>query len=337
LQFDASRGKHDGSCAREDIRRGTHRTAGGTPALPFFKWWSRWPGASTKNLDLVWVWFYKDVAPTALEMKYCESCGKAVADDNIVCPDPQCHGHLRTTPKEKITVSHQEISTITDHVWKKIWKKHLLLIFGEFSVLALIGFFGLLDIYEKASNKVQTTIVTTITNEFQTDRIHATVSDVASNEARGLLIAQVMPEVTNFEGQVGLRLQQINDTANNVVSGLYSNMVFDTFSGSDSNHVVKYASEGATIHVIIRLNYVPIPGSILGIVRGGGGLDIPQNLVGPIPVNRNVFAWSLTGYDLATTSFSIQYVKDARETNIVRQVTTSSGNVFVDGIPVRFQ
>jgi hypothetical protein len=25
------------------------------------KWWTRWPCASTKNLDLVWVWLYKDV------------------------------------------------------------------------------------------------------------------------------------------------------------------------------------------------------------------------------------------------------------------------------------
>ena len=253
--------------------------------------------ALRKELDLVWVWFYKEVAPTALEMKYCESCGKAVADDNIICPDPQCHGHLRTTPKEKITVSYQEISTITDHVWRRIWKKHLLLIFGEFSVLMLLGLLGLFDIYEKASNKVQSVIVTTITNEFQTDRIHATVSDVASNEAKGILITQVMPEVTNFESQVGLRLQQINDTANNVVSGLYSNMVFETFSGSDSNHVVKFASDGNTSRVLIRLNYIPIPQSIQALVRGGG-FDVPQNLVGPIVITKNIFEWNLVNCDL---------------------------------------
>jgi len=38
----------------------------GSTALPKIKWWPRWPCASTKNLDLVWVWFYKDVAPMAL-------------------------------------------------------------------------------------------------------------------------------------------------------------------------------------------------------------------------------------------------------------------------------
>jgi hypothetical protein len=292
--------------------------------------------AVRKNLDLVWVWFYKDVAPMALEMKYCESCGKAVADDNIICPDPQCHGHLRTTPKEKITVSHQEISTITDHVWKRIWKKHLLLIFGEFSVLMLIGLLGLFDIYEKASNKVQSVIVTTITNEFQTDRIHATVSDVASNEAKAILIVQVMPEVTNFEGQVSSRLAEINDTANNMVSALYSNMVVEIFSGSDSNHIIKYASEGDTNYVLIRLSYVPIPESIQGTIRDSrNNSNIP--MVTPIPVTRNFFDRKLIGYDLATAVFSIQYVRDTHKTNIVRQITTSGTNIFADGMPIIFE
>jgi hypothetical protein len=292
---------------------------------------------STKDLDLVWVWFYKDVTPMALIMKWCEKCGKAADDDDIICSDPKCRGHLGTKTKEKASVSQEEISTITRHVWKKIWKKYMLLIFGEFSVLALIGLLELFDIYEKASNKVQNVIVTTITNEFKTDRIHAIISGVASNEAKGLLIAQVMPEVTNFEGQISSRLAEINETANNVVSGLYSNMVFETFSATGSNHVVRFPSDGDTIYALIRLSYVPIPASMQGIVRGGGGMDIPQNLVGPVHVSKNCFVWPLHGYDLSTTSFSIQYVKDIHETNIIRQITMIGTNVRADGIPVRFQ
>lgn len=269
-------------------------------------------------------------------MKWCETCGKAVDDDNIVCPDPHCRGHLRTTPKEKDMVSQAEISRITHHVWRKIWKKHLLLIFGEFSVLALIGFFGLLDIYEKASNKIQGVIVTTITNEFQTDRIHTTVSDVASNEAKGLLIARVMPEVTNFEGQVGRRLAEINEAANNVVSGLYSNMVFETFSGSDSNHVVKISSDGNKIRVLIRLNHFPVVGSIQMTIKGGKGMlgQVPQIVSGPIRPLRNVISITLFDYDLTTTSFSVQYVKESRETNIVQDITVHGANVFYDGVPI---
>jgi hypothetical protein len=32
-----------------------------------FRWWPFATVAVCKDLDLVWVWFYKDVAPTALE------------------------------------------------------------------------------------------------------------------------------------------------------------------------------------------------------------------------------------------------------------------------------
>jgi hypothetical protein len=298
--------------------------------------------ALRKELDLVWIWFYKERAPMACSvgnpttMKWCETCGKAANDDDIVCPDPKCRGHLGTTPKDKAAMSHEEISAITKHVWKKIWKKHLFLIFGEFSLLMLIGLLGLLDIYEKASDKVQNVIVTTITNEFQTDRIHATVSDVASNEAKGLLIAQVMPEVTNFEGQVSSRLAEINSTADNVVSGLYSNMVFETFSGSDSNHVVKVASEGNKSRILIRLSYIPVARSIQMIVKGGSGMlgQVPQNYPGPIPTLKNVILINLVDFDLTTTSFSIQYVKESRETNIVQNIKVDGANVFYDGVPI---
>jgi hypothetical protein len=45
----------------------TPNTAGGTPALPIFKWWPFALVAVCKDLDLVWVWFYKDVAPMVLK------------------------------------------------------------------------------------------------------------------------------------------------------------------------------------------------------------------------------------------------------------------------------
>jgi predicted nucleic acid-binding Zn ribbon protein len=75
--------------------------------------------AVCKDLDSVWIWFYKEVAPMALIMKWCETCGKAADDDGIICSDPQCRGHLGTKPKEKASVSQEEVSAITRHVWKK--------------------------------------------------------------------------------------------------------------------------------------------------------------------------------------------------------------------------
>jgi hypothetical protein len=45
--------------AREDARP----TGYAAPLVAVRKWW-----LSAKTLDLVWVWFYKNVAPTALEI-----------------------------------------------------------------------------------------------------------------------------------------------------------------------------------------------------------------------------------------------------------------------------
>jgi hypothetical protein len=103
---------------------------------------------------------------------------------------------------------------------------------------------------------------------------------------------------------------------------------------------VKFASDGKTIHVLIKLNYVPIAGSIQMVVRGGGGGlfgGIPQNFPGPIRANKNIFQCGLVDYDLVTTSFSIQYVKDSRETNVWQQITMNGTNVFYDGVPIRFE
>jgi hypothetical protein len=158
---------------------------------------------------------------------------------------------------------------------------------------------------------------------------------VASNEAKGLLTSQVMPEVTNFEGQINLKLVEVNNAANSAISGLYSNMVFETFSGLDSNHVVKVSSEANKIRALIRLSYIPVAGSIQMTVKGGGGMlgQVPQNYPGPIPTLRNVILKNLFDYDLTTTSFSFQYVKGNRETNIVQNITVDGANVFYDGVP----
>lgn len=151
-------------------------------------------------------------------MKYCQTCGKPAEDNNIICPDPQCRGHLGPSPAERTVLSKHEIHTITNHVWKRIWKKHILFIFGEFSLLMLIGLIGLYDIYHKASNEVKSVIVTNVVNEFKTDRIRATVSEVASNQANETITTQIRPEVDKFEKNVGEELGQITDLTTNAVS-----------------------------------------------------------------------------------------------------------------------
>ena len=142
-------------------------------------------------------------------MKYCQTCGKAVEDNNIVCPDAHCRGHLSSTPREENALSEQQFDAVTRNVWRRIWKKHLLFIFGEFSLFMVIGLVGLLDIYREASSKVGQLVVARIEREFQSERIRATVSEVASSQAKETINSQILPEVSKFEDQVGKELSQV--------------------------------------------------------------------------------------------------------------------------------
>ncbi len=69
----------------------------------------------------------------------------------------------------------------------------------------------------KGIEAITTSLIANISKEFQTDRIRATVSEVASNEARGLIQSQINPEVERFEKQISENVDQINALATNAV------------------------------------------------------------------------------------------------------------------------
>jgi hypothetical protein len=152
-------------------------------------------------------------------MKFCQTCGKAVEDDNIVCPDPKCHGPLRSTPPVK-GISPEDLDAITKHVWSQLWKKHIYFITGEFSILMLIGLFGLVAVYHQATNEVKQLIVAKIDAEFKTERIRQTVSDVAANQAKELMLSQIQPEVQKFEAQVSTQLGEVTTMTTNAASAV---------------------------------------------------------------------------------------------------------------------
>lgn len=144
-------------------------------------------------------------------MKYCQTCGKVTDDDNIVCPDPACRGHLENSPPLKSTISSDEIDTIVKKVWNRTWKRHVYLITGEFSLIMILGLFGLIDIYHKASNAVQERIVTKIDGEFKTERIRATISGVAADRASQILEHEVHPAVAKLTNDIAVFSAKIED------------------------------------------------------------------------------------------------------------------------------
>jgi len=149
-------------------------------------------------------------------MKYCQSCGRRADDSDIVCPDPQCRGHLDLHPPVQTPTTAYDIEAISKQVWSRLWKKHIYFITGEFSILMLIGLLGLVEVYHQVTKSV----ATKIDGEFKTERIRATVSEVASNQAGAMVTRQIQPEVDKFETQVAKQLSQVTDTTTNAVAAI---------------------------------------------------------------------------------------------------------------------
>jgi hypothetical protein len=144
-------------------------------------------------------------------MRYCQSCGKRAADNDIVCSDPQCRGHLDSHPPTPTPMMVHDIDAIAKRVWSRLWKKHFLFIFGEFSILMLIGVIGLIWSYIGATMEVKQLIATKIDGEFKTERIRATIADVASERASNILQQQVQPAVKKLTNDIAAFSVKIDD------------------------------------------------------------------------------------------------------------------------------
>lgn len=104
-------------------------------------------------------------------------------------------------------------------------------------------------------------------------------------------------------------------------------MVFENFSASDTNHVIAQKETNGAIQTVIKLQYIPIPGSIQGTVISGG---LPQSIGNPVKTYKNVIFHGLHRYDLNNTSYSFQYVRDTRQTNLVQIVELRENHFFID-------
>jgi hypothetical protein len=267
-------------------------------------------------------------------MRYCQTCGKPAKDDELLCPDPSCKGSLGPLrPQGKI--SEQEITRISDEVWTRTWKKHLGWIFGELSVLAVIGFIGVWAAYRSATVELSKLMVDKINSEFKTERIRATVSEVASNEARALLISEIQPEVTQFENEINTQINQVTLIANNAVSNLFSSMASDKIQGSETNRVIVFPESGFAVFL---LKSVPIKNSIQAVFSEDNMGNRPLlPLLKHQRANTIGFffkgAWD-EGWKQATYVF--QYVRDTSNTNIIGSIRYGGTNtIIVDGVPLR--
>jgi hypothetical protein len=89
-------------------------------------------------------------------------------------------------------------------------------------------------------------ISSNIVRQFEEPRIRVVVLQVASNEARNILISQIHPEVERFEKQISEKVDQINAVATNAVltvkrleeQSQFLSVMTSALSGSRSNFMV---------------------------------------------------------------------------------------------------
>jgi hypothetical protein len=164
-------------------------------------------------------------------------------------------------------------------------------------------------------------------------KIRTAQLDVTNQQAN---IAQQYQRISTVQSD--LTLAQTNLAAQEskianvefLVDNLFSKMVVDRFSANDTNRVIYRKKADGRYNLVMKLKSVPIKGSIQLIVGGGG--DIPQTYYYDTFIYKNLIFFSLTGYDINSTTFTIQYVNDTRETNFVNDVEfRGDSDLFVDG------
>jgi hypothetical protein len=142
-------------------------------------------------------------------------------------------------------------------------------------------------------------------------------------------ISTVQSDLASAQTNLDMQEKKISDVEY-LVDNLFSKMTVDRFSSDDTNQVVYRKKDNGTCNLAVKLKFFPIQGSIQVII--GGGRIIPQITYYDNFTYKNVIFFSLSNYDINNTSFTVQYVKDTRETNLVNKVEfISDKDLFIDG------
>ena len=138
--------------------------------------------------------------------------------------------------------------TEIERVWKVYSRITTLLGIFIALVVAVIGLLGwktYREILDEVRNAAKLKIDQRIDAEFETERIRQTISQVASNEAKGLLISQIIPEVRLFEQTITNQISSIRDISSNAVAVVaelegqasFLNVMNSAIAGSRSNYM----------------------------------------------------------------------------------------------------
>lgn len=142
-------------------------------------------------------------------MKTCGKCGANIDDPRLIAC-PECRRNLSQS-SSSLTPEQEEY--IVNKLWKKLWK----FLVGGFSVLAIISLLllvsGLIKAYNRGITKLEDTLVSKISDEFETSKITETVRSVAEKKATDMLTNRIMPVVDDFKKSIQTYLNEVAEMA----------------------------------------------------------------------------------------------------------------------------
>jgi hypothetical protein len=160
-------------------------------------------------------------------------------------------------------------------------------------------------------------------------------SDVANQQVN---IGHQYQQISTVQSDLALAQTNIETQEKKIenveflVDNLFSKVVVDRYSANDTNHLVCRKMNDDTYAFAIKLSSVPIKGSIQVIIGVNNGT--PQTFFYDTGIYKNVIFYGLHKYDINNSSFTVQYVNNTRETNLVNDVKfISDSDLLLDGHP----
>ena len=152
----------------------------------------------------------------------------------------------------------------------------------------------------------------------QQDAINTHQTSIANQYQR---IAEIQNSLAFAQTNLDKQEKQIEDVAF-LVKNIFSKTVTDSFNGCDSNHVSR-VDGGDVQRIVFKLDRVPIANSVQGLFSENGQGQSP--MLPDITQHKNVLIANFTGNwdSWKNKTFSLRYVQDTRETNLIRYVYVS--------------
>src|SRR6267143_528684 len=181
-------------------------------------------------------------------MKLCPQCKAREEDDRLIAC-PKC-GASYDGPT---SVPRDEIAALERRVLKKLTRKVAGWLFGGLSVITVIGIvqfaiqFGAL--WRTGVSKLELLLNNRIADEFKTERIRNTISEVAQTQAKALMKSNIQPEIDKVKADTAAKsaafdafltkLREENQSA-------YGSLASEVTQLKDRNHLMQLADDAVS-------------------------------------------------------------------------------------------